>query len=67
MILRLELFTNNPRTSVDFYTSVLRLKDLESYPEYYHIQRGCVIIGISLISGLPEGHYFRPEISKVMT
>jgi catechol 2,3-dioxygenase-like lactoylglutathione lyase family enzyme len=64
MSVRFELFTNNPRKSVNFYTSILGFEELESYPDYYPIQRDNVIIGISSIDNLPTKHYFRSEITK---
>lgn len=62
MTLRFELFTTNPKKTVEFYTSILGFSELKSYSDYYPIQRGGVTIGICPINSLKEGHYFRPEV-----
>lgn len=59
---RFELFTSDSKKSVEFYTSVLSFKELESYKDYYPVQNGDVTIGICSITDLYDGHYFRPDI-----
>jgi lactoylglutathione lyase len=62
MSVRFELFVEDLKKSVDFYTNILGFKIAYSDESYSSVKRDTVTIGICYARDLHEGHYFRPEI-----
>ncbi|TAL08302.1 MAG: VOC family protein [Nitrospirae bacterium] len=62
LTLRFELFVQDPKQSVEFYTKILGFKVMHEYEKYHSLQRDNVIIGIGAADKLVDGHYFRPEV-----
>ena len=60
---RFELFTEDPKKAVDFYTSVLGFELAYSNDRYFSIKRDSVVIGIGYAHKLREEHFFRPEVN----
>lgn len=62
MSLRLELFVRDVQKSVDFYTTVLGFERMEGEDDYIPVRSGSVVLGLGPAAGLPERHYFNPEL-----
>lgn len=63
MTARFELFVEDVKRSIEFYTDVLGFIELSRGPDYHSVQRDGIIIGIEPASGLSKNHYFRPEVT----
>lgn len=64
MSVRFELFSNDPKKSVDFYTKILGFELTYSDTSYFVLKRDMVVIGVCYASELAEDHYFRPEVLR---
>lgn len=64
MSISFELFTNEPRRLLAFYTKILGFEIDYENENYFAIKRDSVRIGIDAIIDLNEKHYFRPEITN---
>jgi lactoylglutathione lyase len=62
LTVRFELFTDDPKRAVDFYTNILRFEVMYANGRYHSLRRGDVVIGIGSAHKLRDGHYFRPEV-----
>ncbi|WP_421804015.1 VOC family protein [Flagellimonas sp.] len=65
MTLRMELFTSDMNTSVDFYTNVLgfTMVGKKINTSYQPVKKGDVIIGIGPIHKLSKDHHFNPDLN----